>query len=222
MPRAITKPIAKRRSPAAALKVSEPERSLTATPVAISHSGHGIAELAQELADLHSLCTRLADAQGPAEQACNEAADKDETHDEAHTACCKAVRDFEQVGHRANAMVNGLERLILTLEPRTPSETLSLALLLAEELGTFVSRNTSHEDRQTRLDCRHLEEALYAVIRGLVSCTGATSPLADAYSTKDTFSPWAERRSAATREAGLYSITYDPVQGRLRKVGAQP
>jgi hypothetical protein len=187
----------------------------------IAHAGHGIAELAQELADLHSLCTRLSDAQGPAERACNEAEDK-RTHVGEHAECCRAVQDFEEVGRRANGMVEALEGLILTLEPRTPSETLSLALILADKLGSFNYRNIDETDRPAVVEGRRLEDALYAVIRGLDRSTGATSPLADTYSTLHTFTQWAERRAIATREAGLYSITYDPVQGRLRKVGAQP
>jgi hypothetical protein len=88
--------------------------------MSISHSGYGIAELAQELAALQRLCTTLANAEGPAERARNEIAN---INAEEHTKYCRAVVNIEDVGRRANGMVDGLEQLILGLEPRTPDET---------------------------------------------------------------------------------------------------
>jgi hypothetical protein len=221
MPRAIPKPIAKKRRRAAALKVSEPSRKeLPAEPLAIGHSGHGIAELAQELADLNRLCIMLANAEGPAERARDEAAAK--SLDQEHLDCCKAVGDFEDVGRRANAMVGGLEQLILCLEPRTPDETLSLALVLAEEFNVFLCNKTNHADCATRVEGRRLEDAFQAIIRGLVYGAGATSPLMDAYGTRDTLSPWAERCSTGTREAVPYLAKYDPTKGCLKQVEASP
>jgi hypothetical protein len=220
----IPKPITAKRSRkrAAALKVSEPSRKeQPAEPLAISHSGHGIAEMAQELADLHRLCNMLASAEGPAERARDEAAAKSLDAQE-HTDCCKAVCDFEDVGRRANGMVSGLECLILGLEPKTPDKTLSLTLILAGELDVFLSNLTNHADNAIRVEGRLLEDALQAIIRGLVYGAGATSPLLDAYSTMETLVQWAERRSVAAREAVPYLVKYDPAKGCLKQVEGQP
>jgi hypothetical protein len=208
------------RKRAAALKVAEPSRkNLPAEEMAISHAGHGIAELAQELADLQRLCTTLANAEGPAERARNEAAAKGYA-DEEHTDCCRSVNNFEVALRRANAMVDGLENLILSLEPRTVDETLSLALVLSEELGVFLTNHTNHADCRVSAEVHRLEDALQAAIRGLVYGASTSSPLMAIYSTRAMLTPWAERRSTATREAGRYTVTYDPAQGRLKQVGA--
>jgi hypothetical protein len=222
MPQVIPKPTAKTRKRAAALEAAEPSRKdLPAEELAISHAGHGIAELAQELADLQRLCTTLANAEGPAERARDEAAAKGCADDE-HTACCRSVNNFEVVLRRANAMVDGLEQLILSLEPRTPDETLSLALVLSEELDVFLSHHTKHGDCSVNTESRRLEDALQAVIRGLVYGAGATSPLMAIYSTKAMLTPWYERRAIAIREAARYSVTCDPTEGRLKQVEGQP
>lgn len=219
MPRAIPKPITTKRSrkPAVALKVTEPSRKEPPTTPAISLKGHGIAELAQELADLHKLCIMLSNAEGPAERARNEMAAKAIESDE-HTNCCRAVQDFEAVRRRANGMVDGLERLILGLEPRMPGETLSLALILAEELNVFHCNETNHTDSAVMAEQLRLEGALQAVIRGLVH-SGATSPLLDYHTARDTLRPWDEARSTATREAAPYLVQYDPAKGRLTTNG---
>lgn len=216
MPRATPNPKRKR---AAALKVSEPARKndVPATP-AISLKAHGIAGLAQELADLQSVCIRLANAEGPAERAWKEAAARDIDADE-HTEACKAVRDFEDVGRHAKGMVDALQQLLLTLEPKTPDETLSLALVLAEELDTYFSHHIDRTNCVALGEARRLEDTLHAVIRGLVGA-GAVSPLTEAYSTPAMLRPWAQARSDATRAAGPFLVKYDPVKGRLEKVEA--
>src|SRR5262249_61763914 len=100
------KPIATKRKRAAALNASDPSARLNGTTAplngTLSHSGTGIAELAQDLADLQKLSIMLANAEGPAERAREAQAAKD-IQDEAHTACCRAERDIENVGHRSNA-----------------------------------------------------------------------------------------------------------------------
>jgi hypothetical protein len=221
MPSAIPKPIAMKRSrkPAAVLRSSEPSRKEPpAAAVAISREGFGIAELAQELAELQSVCTRLANAEGPAERACDEAAARN-FDAEDHSDACKAVRDFEDVGRRALGMVNALQQLMLTLEPRTPDETLSLALVLAEQLDTYFGEHIDRTNCAAQVEARRLEDTLHAVIRGLVGA-GATSPLTEAYSTAAMLRPWAQARSDATRAAGPYLVTYNPAKGRLEKVEA--
>jgi hypothetical protein len=219
---AVPKPITTKRSHKPALRASEPSRKEPpAAAVSISHKGHGIAELAQELADLHSLCTMLSNAEGPAERARNELAAKDIDCPE-HSKCCRAVRDFEDVGRRANGMVDGLEKLILGLEPITPDETLSLALILAEELDVFIANHTNHADSCVEAEGRRLEDALQAIIRGLVHSAGATSPLLAHCAHRDTLRPWDEARSTATREAAPYLVAYDPMKGRLTNGRAAP
>jgi hypothetical protein len=215
MPRKST---ATKRQRAAALQVSEPAPRLNgaAAPLAISHSGHGIAELAQELADVQRLCSRLADAEGPAERARDAMTDNSPEYE----ACSKALSDFGDIGRRAFGMVDGLERIILAMEPQTPNETLSLALILASELDVFLCDHTNDADCVVHAERRRLEHALQAVIRGLVHGAGATSPLMDAYSTKENMRPWAEARADATREAGPYLVDYDPVAGCLKKTRA--
>jgi hypothetical protein len=184
--------------------------------MAIGHAGHGIAELAQELADVQRLCVTLANAEGPAERAQDGISD---TASAEYEACSMAVRDIEDVGRRAFTMVKGLERLILSLEPRTPSEALSLALVLAEELDVFLCDHTRDEDGAVRIERQRLEDALQAVIRGLAH-SEAESPLLDAYSTANTMRPWAQARSDATREACPYLVEYDPVKGALKQMKA--
>jgi hypothetical protein len=183
-----------------------------AAPLAIAHAGHGIAELAQELADLQRLSVTMRNAEGPAEIARDRIAADDITT-EAHAKACRSANHFEDVGRRSNGMANALEKLILTLEPTTPDETLSLALVLAGELGPLLS---NHSDREE--ECRQIEDALRAIIRGLVSA-GATSPLTATYFGRDDLVPWAEARSTASREAGPFLVEYDPAKGCLKKAG---
>jgi hypothetical protein len=106
-----------------------------------------------------------------------------------HTKCCRTVSHIEDVGRRAYTMVGGLEKLLLGMEPRTPSETLSLALVLAEELECFHANNISGNDPIVHAEKRRLEGALKAVIRGLIYGAGATSPLVDKYADRDELVP---------------------------------
>lgn len=210
----IPKPNTKQRKRAAALTAQEPKLNGTAAPLSISHAGTGIAALAQELADVQRLTSMLADAEGPAERARDATADNSPEYE----ACNKAVRDFDSVGCRANGMVGGLEQLILGLEPQTPSETLSLALILASELDVFLCDHTNDADCAVRTERRRLEHGLQAVIRGLVHGAGASSPLLDAYSTKENLRSWAYACHDAARAAGPYLVDYDPVRGSLKRV----
>jgi hypothetical protein len=209
----------KKRTRAVALNASEmsPKLNGRAVPLSIAHAGHGIAELAQELADAKKVCAMLANAEGPAERARDAIENIDSPE---HTKCCQAVNDFDDVGRRAYSMADALERLILAMEPTTAGETLSLALIFAEELDVFLSDHTKDADPAVQRDRGRLQHALDAVIRGLVHGAGATSPLLDAYSSAEALRPWAEARSDATREAVPYLVKYDPVKGCLKTAEA--
>ena len=123
---------------------------------------------------------------------------------EEHAALCRTENHLEDVGRRAHAMVGNLEKVILGLEPRTPDETLSLALILNEELDVFFSFHVNTKNPRTDGERLGLEDAMRAIIRGLVGA-GATSPLTAAYAGRDDLVPWAEARSIALREAAPYT-----------------
>jgi hypothetical protein len=159
----------------------------------------------------------LANAEGSAERARDQIED---INSQERARCSKAVNDFEDVGRRANGMVGGLEQLILGMEPRTPSEALSLALILAGELDVFLCNHLKTEGSAVGRERRQLEDALQAVIRGLIYGAGATSPLLDAYSTRRAMRPWADARAEAATQAGPYLVQYDPVKGCLKNTEA--
>ena len=171
----------------------------------ISQTGHGIATLAQDLADLQALTIALSNAEGPAERAREKQINGslENFEPEEHTRCCHACLDLEGAGRRGHGMITALEQMILVMEPTTPSETLSLALILAEELHSFLAVHVRGEGREA-VERDRLGDALWAVIRGLVHGVGAASPLVDAYTGRGHLVPWDAERSNAAREAARY------------------
>jgi hypothetical protein len=204
MSRAIPKPTTKTRKRGAALTVSDVSKKGTASFAkpfgTIGHSGHGIAGLAKELADLKRLSTMPANAEGPIERA-REAKDVENM---AHATLCAVERYVENAAKRSYAMVCSLEQVILTLEPTTAGETLSLALIALEELDVFVCNYVKADTPDIQSSKRQLLDAFEAVIRGLYHGAGAMSPLIEHYASKDLLQPWAEERAEAELEAGPY------------------
>ena len=130
----------------------------SATKISLSCKGHGIAALAKELADLQALCITLSNAEGSAESARAKSA-AENVNTEEHAKCCRAVNDIENVGRRSHGKINALEELILTMEPRTPSETLSLALVLVQEFDVFLGNHTNRTDHAVDLGKQRLEDS---------------------------------------------------------------
>jgi hypothetical protein len=204
-----------KRQRAAALTASEPKLNGANAPLAISHAGHGIAALAQELADLN----RLYNTMDAGETATDVALNKDtERGINSDRRVIDANMRFKDMRRHTFAKLEALEQLILELEPTTASETLTLALLLVGPLDQFVSDHTDTDKSDAQADSEKLERVLRAIIRGLINGCGATSPLTDTYARAQTLRPWAEARADAAREAVPYQVEYDPARGSLKRV----
>ena len=153
MPQA--KPITRKRRPAAALSVSKPSRT---------HLPNGaltISAMAAEIAHLRSLASKM------------DAADTQQTklleelNDVERRRLPVLVIRFDELQRNADARARALEDLILTTEPDSLDEALSLALIMLCELDGVVDKTGDVEDAMT---------GLCGLTRWMIRA-GATSPL---------------------------------------------
>jgi hypothetical protein len=197
MPRTITR----KRKRAAALAASEPSPKLNGAPMAIAHTGYGIAALAEELADLN----RLYNIMDAGETLTGRTLRKDtEQNINSDAGIIDAHSRFKQIGRHTFAKVEALQQLIVELEPTTANETLSLALLFTEVLDGFISDHTDTDAPAVQADSDQLERIVRSIIRGLIRGCGASSPLLKTYVTDDYLGSWDEAREIATRDAEPY------------------
>jgi hypothetical protein len=130
------------------------------------------------------------------------------------TPAASSVCDFADVERRANGLVAGLEQVILGMEPRTPSETLSLALVLADEL------DVPHRPLRLRGGRGEPSARRCAPSRHSRACVRATSPLTKTYSSGNTLFQWDAARSTAVREADYLvgdAVDLDAFAGETRQ-----
>jgi hypothetical protein len=89
---------------------------------------------------------------------------------------CSREREVMETRHDA------LAEALLHLDPETPSEVLSLALVLAHQLDMLLSNFTNHS---TCIKARRagdaVERAYQAILRGLIRNVGLTSPILERY-----------------------------------------
>jgi len=94
--------------------------------------------------------------------------------------------DADRVEKVSQARHSALEQIMLRLEPRTPDEVFSLALLLATELDTVLANYTDHDSNaKARAACDTVERAMRAVIDGLYRHVKLRSPLVGHYFNPD-------------------------------------
>ena len=78
--------------------------------------------------------------------------------------------------------LEALSGALYHLDPTTPSEVLSLALVLGAELNTLVANFTDHQNcAEARRAGDDVERAYHAVLLGLVRHVGLSSPILDRY-----------------------------------------
>ena len=182
--------------------------------LSISRKGNGIAELAEQLADLENLCTIMDMVESKTETEIEKAIEAQTCGTEKHISLCRAHHHFEDMQRASCDMGQAVQQLILGLEPTTASETLSLALVYYNNFDPFLCNNVNREYREVNREIRKLERALKAIIRGLVRA-GATSPILEVYVHADDLVPWQDARQTATREANYYRVEFDPTVGHL-------
>jgi hypothetical protein len=89
----------------------------------------------------------------------------------------------EEVSHDRCSV---LEQTMLRLEPRTPNEAFSLALMLVTELDTFICNFTDHQNNpEARAAGQIVDRAMRAVVDGLYHHVKLRSPLVGHYYTPD-------------------------------------
>ena len=89
---------------------------------------------------------------------------------------CRTEHEVMEARHDA------LAEALFHLDPETPNEVLSLALVLAHQLDLLLCNFTNHS---TCIKARRagdaVERAYQAILRGLIRQVGLTSPLLDRY-----------------------------------------
>jgi len=131
-------------------------------------SGLSITDLALAMAETEKVVVTLDEAGTMVGDIAEDAASFEHDCDSQH----------ELMGRRLEALSNALYHL----DPTTPSEVLSLALVLGAELDTLVSNFTDHQNcADARRAGDDIERAYNAVLLGLVRHVGLNSPILDRY-----------------------------------------
>jgi hypothetical protein len=143
--------------------------------------GHGLSELAAQLAELEDLFVTTDTARQVAEKECKPCEPGAFTP-EAVNASRAAVLLYS-VNRKAHGLTDTLQDLILQIEPRTLDESLALLLVYNQQMELYLDRLralfTIGDDLEEFEG--KLERAREAIVRGLVHGAGATSPLLRKY-----------------------------------------
>ena len=169
-----------------------------------------IAALAEQLDDLQCLHASLDKADLKArERMHREEETVAKTGDRRrHEAAFQSHVLFEAVEAHANRKIFALEELILELEPKTADETLTLAAIFLEALGTFRTDYCCSSETSPTVEGKWaaLERATKAIMRGLIA-SGASSPVFCYYATAQDLLPWDATRNAAAARAAAYGAS---------------
>ena len=170
----------------------------------LSRRGHGIAGLAENLADLQTLKSRMNAAHTEAKNRVRQHEEKTPTpRGDDYRDARQAEWLFEDMDKRAFAKICAIEELVIELEPKTADETLTLAAIFWEALDSFVVSHCDQETPASKAAWDTLERAIKAIIRGLIA-NGASSPVLDYYLTEKDLSEWEAVRNTAGAEASGY------------------
>jgi hypothetical protein len=171
--------------------------------------GRGLGAIAAQLADLEDLFGLACTARVVAHRVVETGSMTNFTPEQIEAS--RAEHLFEDVTQKTHDLTDTLQDLILQSEPRTLDETLSLALVLKEQLVIYHCELESADDDAKKDELKRrealLDRARDAIVRGLVHGAGATSPLIAKYLSKDSaLAPWDELRRKATELAASYPL----------------
>lgn len=222
MSKSIPKPIARKRAkPLSPTGTDRSQFNAEAAPViSIDRKGSGIAEIARQLADLETFDGHMDVAQTASGKAIDAARVAGMCGTDHHSDLCRVHNRFEHARERAYAKIQVLRDLILNMEPANADEALSLAAVFYSKLSYFVSDHCNMQDREVCREFSHIEEALKAIVRGLMRA-GAKSPILQHHLHDNDLLTWEVSRAVATQEAGPFRVAYDPAEGRLSMVKRQ-
>jgi hypothetical protein len=146
-----------------------------------------------------------------------DAADEAQTCKERQPAAKAQDFDFAAIRKTAHERCDALKHLLVTLEPESLDDTLSLVLALTGEFGEIVDNHLYHDaenptiSRETEQLVARIERTFSAIIRGMLRHGGACSPLLDRFTVPADHLTWVETATAVVAEAN-----------RLRKESDQP
>jgi hypothetical protein len=90
--------------------------------------------------------------------------------------------DADRAAKVCNDRITVLEQMMLRMEPGTPNEVFSLALMLVTELDTFICNFTDHRnDPKARAAGETVDRVVRAVVDGLYHHVKLRSPLEGHY-----------------------------------------
>ena len=112
---------------------------------------------------------------------------------------CSTQHDLMDERHTA------LAGALFHLDPSTPSEVLSLALVLGSELDTLIANFTDHRScAKARRAGDAVERAYHAVVLGLIRHVGLSSPILDRYLSPRTRVASIEQATATAEKADRF------------------
>jgi hypothetical protein len=209
--------------------VTEIERVLGASSRPTGAGSVTISAITQAICEAHDLCGHMDDGEWDCKQVCGklkEDADaaperERQAKREQWLGTTRLASDFEGVGTAAVSRINGMHAAMLCLEPATPSEVLSLAIMTREALEHFVGDHISrHHDRAVERETETIDRALDAVIRGLVHVIGVESPLVERYVVGGRLTPRHEEHARLLEQLPRLKAQRDaldagsPIEGR--------
>ena len=136
-----------------------------------------ITTIANAMGEVHRLTGILDSGQAAACAVERKCAKRTQPHYDALRVNADCRKHHQAMMERLDA----LQMAIFHLDPETPSEVFSLALVLSDELDKFMGNFTDEEDPQTRLAGKAIDRAMKAVLLGFVRQLCLTSPIISRY-----------------------------------------